>query len=354
MISGRQLVSLGVALVAAAAMVGGQPGGKQKPAPPVNARVAWPQAQRANLPATLADGAAYEPAVFLDADRSVGTAPTPDRRALRLVLRDGNGSVRTLRTLPLNVNPSIESPTLSGTDLVWAESSRNREQLWTIDLASNRPARLLTADVGDARFYESQYDLVFAQGRVHWVAAGADDTTEIRSVALGGGAVSVRSESGAWSLSAWPWLINGVTAAGGTTVLRDMTTGQDRRVVSPGRGVTACGPLWCRVVAFDKKGYPQIDVMRPDGSDRRRIAGGTAATAIADNAVLDRFEIYSMQTDNSDLTGYYQVLAYDINRRSTVEISPEATDVSYRAGVLWWSTGSQDQFVRHSLDLRTV
>ena len=37
-----------------------------------------------------------------------------------------------------------------------------------------------------------------------------------------------------------------------------------------------------------------------------------------------------------------------------VEISPDATDVTYKSGVLWWSTGSQDEFVRHSLDLRTV
>jgi hypothetical protein len=70
--------------------------------------------------------------------------------------------------------------------------------------------------------------------------------------------------------------------------------------------------------------------------------------------VLDRFEVFSQITANSELTGHVDLLAYEIDTRSTVEISPDATDVTYRSGVLWWSTGSQDEFVRHSLDLRTV
>lgn len=351
----RRLASLGAALAASGVLLAAPPGGAPKPVPPVNARAAWPQAHRSVLPATLADGAAYEPAVFLDADRSIGTASTPDGRALRLVLRLGDGSVRSLRTLSMSRNPSFASVAADGSLVVWAETAENREQLWSLDLGPPAAtARLLTGDVGDARFYQSQYDLVFADGRVHWVAAGAGDTTEIRSVALGGGAVSVRSVRGSWSLSAWPWLVDGVTAAGGTTRLRNLGTGAERRVASTGRGVTACSPLWCRVVAFDREGYPRIDVMRPDGGERREIAGGTAATVVADTAVLDRFEIYSKLTGNSDLTGNFQLLAYDLDRRSTVEISPEATDVGYRGGVLWWSTGNRDEFVRHALDLRTV
>ncbi|MEU4235727.1 hypothetical protein [Actinoplanes sp. NPDC026619] len=350
----KRWVSLGAALLASGAMLAAPPGPKQKPVPPLNARVAWPQAQRAVLPATLADGAAYEPAVFLDATRSIGTAPAPDHRTLRLVLRAADGSVRALRALPSSQNPSFQSPTVDGRQVVWAESSQNREQLWTINLDDRRPARLLTADTGDARFYESQYDLVIAEGRVHWVAAGPDDTTEVRSIAVGGGRVGVHTESGSWSLSAWPWLVDGVTAAGGTTRLRNMSTGQERAVPVTARGVTACSPVWCRVVSFDRKGYPQIELMRPDGTERRKIAGNTAATVVTDTAVLDRFELFSQLTDNSDLSGRFQLLAYDMARHTTVEISPDATDVRYRAGVLQWSTGSQDEFVRHALDLRTV
>ena len=71
-------------------------------------------------------------------------------------------------------------------------------------------------------------------------------------------------------------------------------------------------------------------------------------------AVLDRFEVLSQQTAVSDLTGHLQLLVYDVTTRSTVEISPDAFDVSYRAGVLWWSTGTQQSFLRHAVDLRTV
>jgi hypothetical protein len=279
---------------------------------------------------------------------------------MRLVLRQADGSVRPIRSLPMSRNPSFESPTVDGQTLVWAESSKDGQRLWTVDLRNGKP-RELTADLGDARFYESQYDLVIAEGRVHWVAAGPDDTTEVRSVAIQKSAVDIqksavdiRSEAGTWALSAWPWLVDGVTAAGGATRLRNLATGQDQVVAVHGRGVTACSPQWCRVVAFNRDGYPQIDLMRPNGADRRKIAAGTASTVISDTAVLDRFEVFSQLTGNSDLTGHVQLLAYAIATRTTVEISPDATDVAYKAGVLWWSTGSQDDFVRHSLDLRTV
>jgi hypothetical protein len=45
---------------------------------------------------------------------------------------------------------------------------------------------------------------------------------------------------------------------------------------------------------------------------------------------------------------------YDIAVHHTIQISPEAGDVSYRAGVLWWSTGNPNLFLRHTVDLRTV
>ena len=350
----KRYASLGAALLAAGVMLFAPSDAVKKAVPPVDARVAWPRAQRAALPATLDDGTAYTPAVFLDAQRSIGTAPTRDGRTLRLVSRAADGKVRVLRTLPMKLNPSFESATTDGQSLVWAESSKSGQQLWAMDLRAGTAPHELTAQMGDARFYQSQYDLVLAEGRVHWVAAGPQDTTEVRSVDLRGGPVDVRSEAGTWALSAWPWLTDGVTAAAGATRLRNLSTGQDRAVAAPGRGVTACSPVWCQTVAFNRDGYPQITLMKPDGSDRRVIAAGTAGTVIADTAVLDRFEVFSQTTANSELTGHVELLAYEIDTRSTVEISPDATDVTYRSGVLWWSTGSQDEFVRHALDLRTV
>jgi len=48
------------------------------------------------------------------------------------------------------------------------------------------------------------------------------------------------------------------------------------------------------------------------------------------------------------------VLMYEIATRRTAEISPDAFSVAYRGGVLSWSTGTQQSFVRHALDLRSA
>lgn len=345
----RRVVGLGAALVAAGAMLLVPSAVRRTATPPVNARVAWPSAQRGVLPAALSDGARYDPAVFLDVRESVGTASTTDGRSLRLLLRRANGSVRLLRTLPAAGDPAFTSAAIAGHILVWAETTRDSGELWTIDLSTPGTPRRLTADLGDARFSQSQYDLVVAGGRVYWVAAGADDTTQVRSVLLTGGRADVRTEPGRWALTAWPWL-----TGGGTGRLRNLVTGQDRVVASNGRGRTACSPLWCRVVSLGNDGSSQIHLMRPDGSDRRQIAAGTASNVITDIAVLDRFEVFSQRNGNSDLTGHIQLLIYEIATRTIVEVSPDATDVAYRAGVLWWSAGSQEALIRHTLDLRTL
>jgi hypothetical protein len=94
--------------------------------------------------------------------------------------------------------------------------------------------------------------------------------------------------------------------------------------------------------------------MHPDGTARRRIAGGTATTVIADVAPLDRFDILAEQGPTSDLTGNVELVAVEIATHRTIEISPDAGRISYRDGVLWWSTGNLDTFVWHSIDLRTI
>lgn len=347
----RRYLSLAAALVASGVLLVVPAAGKKAVAAPVSAAIAWPHAQREALAADLADGTAYEPGLFLTAHESVGTAQSKDGKSLRLLLRHRNGSVRLLRSVPIRDNPSFDGLTaVDATTVVWLESGKAGRALW---IAGAGPPRKLTTDLGDVRFYQSQYDVVVAEGRIHWVAAAGDDT-EVRSIALTGGPVDTAGEPGAWALSAWPWLHNGVAAAAGATLLRNLRTGQDTKVKAADRAVTACSPAWCQSVSFDRDGYPKIEIFRPDGRERRKIADGTAATVIPDAAVLDRFEIFSQITANSELTGNVQLLAYDLTTRSTVEISPDAGQVTYRNGVLAWTTGSQDSFVRHALDLRTV
>ena len=84
------------------------------------------------------------------------------------------------------------------------------------------------------------------------------------------------------------------------------------------------------------------------------MAAGTAETVIADAAPLDRYEVYSVTDPDSDLTGNVRLLVFEIATRRTVEVSPDAGRVFYRNGCSPGATGSQDTFVWHALDLRTI
>jgi hypothetical protein len=348
-------LAVAVALAAGAALflpIHRTPAAKPPPGRAPAATV-WPKAQRADIPGNLADGPIFTPALFLDARTAAGTAPSPDARALRLLLRAGDGTPRELRRLPLDSNPEFGAVTADGDDLVWTESAdRGRLAIWTANLRDRRPARLLTADTGDALFYGSRYDLVVSGGRVYWAAAKGTGT-EIRSVALTGGAVRIRAETGSWALSAWPWLIDGADGTG-TRTLRNLATGRDTEVRAGGGELTTCDPVWCRVMVLGGGGLVRIDLMHPDGTGRRRIAGSAAAAATTDVAELDRFEILSEGGPDADLTGTEGLLVYDVRTGGTVDISPSVSGAFCRGGVLWWSTGDQDNTVWHTLDLRTV
>jgi hypothetical protein len=350
------VAALLVALAAAAALLLWDPR-RDPPAPagPVPLAEAWPQAQRSDLPGNVPDGPVFQPGIFLDARTAIGTAPSPDGGSMRLLLRSPDGTLRELRRMPLRDNPTFDTMAAAGRVVVWTESSDAAKlQLWTVDLDAGTPRRI-TTDTGDAVFYGSQHDLAIADGRVHWTAASGDGKlTEIRSVPLTGGAVTVRQEPGAWALSAWPWMTDGVADRTGTTVLRDLSSNREMRVSTTGAELTTCSPVWCRVMVMSGDGLARIDVMHPDGSSRKRIAGGTAGAAVPDVAILDRFEILSETGPDSDLTGTAGLRVYDITTGRTVDVSPAVDGAFSRNGMLWWSTGDQDSIVWHTLDLRTV
>ncbi|MBU2663658.1 hypothetical protein KOI35_09080 [Actinoplanes bogorensis] len=350
----RTGLSLLTALAAGAVLLFVPPSAQPDTGPLV-AGLVWPDAQRGSFTADLPDGSTFTPALFLDARTAIGTAQSRDGSGLRLVLRKTEGAVRVLRPAPPGDDASFPAVTASGDDVVWAEGHGDgRPQLWKVNLRDGRPPRLITGDTGDARFYQSEYDLLVAGGRVHWVAAGDDQSTELRSVALSGGPVRTSTQPGTWQQSVWPWLVDGVASTAGATVLRNPSTGRDMAVAANQRAVTNCTPSWCRVVSLDDDGMPRIEMMRPDGAARLMVAEGVVQTAVADVAVLDRFEVYAQGGGNADLTGNFQLFAYDITGRRAVQISPDAANVGYRAGVLWWSTGNRELFLWHSLDLRTV
>ncbi|GIE80737.1 hypothetical protein Aph02nite_66870 [Actinoplanes philippinensis] len=348
----RTLVALAVTLVAGAALLFGAPAQSGSPQP-LSVAAAWPRAQRGSVPSHLPDGSLYTPGLFFDARTSAGTARTADTKFLRLVVVEPDRPVRELRRVPSADRSPFTALTGSGDTLVWVETVKGKPELWTGDRAGRTPARLLTADVGALRLYDSEYDLTLTDGLVRWAAADRDGT-EFRSVPVGGGPVTTQRAAGDWGLSAWPWAVDGQTAATGASTLRNLDTGQTVAVPTGRRSVTACSPAWCELVSINEDGDTRIELSHPDGSARRTIAEGTVGTVISDVVVLDRFEVMGRVGPQSELSGNQELLLHDLTDRSTVLVSPDAADISYRAGVLWWSTGDRNSYVRNSLDLRTV
>lgn len=354
----RQLVGLGTALAASIVLLVLPPVQRPASAVPLPPSVAWPQARSASLPVTLPDGTAYQPLLFLDARTSLGTAPSPDGRALRLLLRSPDAPLRALRSLPQARQPSFGNPAVAGNTLAWVERTRDEPaQVWSTDVTTGRPAHRLVADAADPLFDDGQRSLRIGAGRLWWITAdpGRADATQVRSVALTGGPVQVLTEPGSWGWSQWPWTADGVGSPVGTTSLRDVVTGERLTVRNqPGRSTTRCSPTWCEVVALLPGGASEVRLMRPDGTDRRRIAGDAARPAILEVAPLDRFEVIWQTDPTTDLTQNGQLLVHEIASGRNIQLSLAAATVSYDNGVLWWSNGGRTTTVWHSLDLRTV
>ncbi len=343
------MVALAAALASSGLLLGLPAAGPARDETPAPVAVAWPTAQRAALPATLPDGTAYQPIFFQDARTSVGTAPSPDGKQLRLLVRT-EARVRVLRSLPDAVNPSFQAVTGSGTTLAWIENA-GALSLWTADAST---VRRVTVDVGNFRSYRSSGDLEVVDGQAHWVAGDKSGGTSVRSVALSGGPVSGRVLPGSWRVTGWPWLVDGVTDTRGASVLRNAVTGEQRPITRTARASTECSPDYCRVVSIDDDGWSRIELMHPDGSNRSTIAEGDVNTAVVDVAPLGRFELWVRIGKTSELTGNAELLVHEIATNRTVQISQDAGQITYRNGVVSWTAGSLTTFVRHSLDLRTI
>jgi hypothetical protein len=340
-------LALVTALLAAGALLaGGLPDAPPAvPAVPTVDQV-WPNAEKSDLGQLR-----LEPLLFLDATTAVGTVT--EGGFVRLLTETADGVERELRRLPEDGEPRFDNVTAAGGELLWTESVGDRAvEIWAA--RGDGAPRRLTADTGNVLFYGTQHDLVVAGGRVHWAAGDGDENTEIRSVALSGGDVRVRTEKGQWALTAWPWLTDDVGGQAGTIRMRDMESGREVKVVSSGAEWRMCSPAWCRVMVMSGEGLARIDLMRPDGSDRRRVAGAGAQSAVTDVAVLDRFEILSELRPDSDVTGTAGLVVHDLATGRSVTLARAADLAATRDGMLWWSTGNQESAVWHTLDLRTV
>lgn len=331
----------------------------EPPAPHLTER--WPDATIVTTPARLADQAIYTPWFFLDAGTSLGTASTLDGGHLRLLLR-GPGEPREIRRMATSEHPQFVGFTAVGDTVFWFQFTATdagvaRTEIWRLDWRTGRPPVPVTADTGAAVFFNSQYDLVVGDGRLHWIAMAAGETavTEVRSVALDGGPVSARRVPGTFALSAWPWLVSASGSADAAQPMELVNLLDDRRVRVPSVAteLVGCSPAWCRALVLGPDGgAARIEVMRPDGAERRRIAGGSVSAALSDVALLDRFEVLTRGRERQG--GAAQLAVYDLGDAATTVVADGIGTVSARQGVLWWSTGEAQPEQWFALDLRAL
>ncbi|GIF77247.1 hypothetical protein [Asanoa siamensis] len=360
MVSGpeRRWAGLVAALLAAGWLLSLPPAARDddRTAPAPSLAAVWPQAERGTVSGSLPDGTVYTPSLFLDAGTSLGQALTTDEAFVRLLAVRGD-EVRELRRLPAVAAPQFFGFVADDDGRVaWAESVEDADGARTTSMwvAHGDAARRIVADAGDVRQTDSAHDLAIVDGRLHWTALAGDDTA-LRSVALDGGDARTDSVAGTWSPVGWPSLLDGTDAVGGgRVVLMDRTTRQTREFLAGPADFPACGATWCRSIVLEDGGSGQVDLVRVDGDERRRIAGPDVGFPVTDVAVLDRFEILTSLDPATRAAVGRPLSLYDIARSQTLAVAPDAISVLCRGGFLWWSSGFEDRMSWTVVDLRTL
>jgi hypothetical protein len=269
------------------------------------------------------------------------------------MLRASGTAERELRRIAQASYPQFLGFTAADGVLYWAESTATpagpyETRLWRVGLTAAAPPVPLTADTGAAVFFDSQFDLVVAEGRLHWIAAAPDDSprTQLRSVALAGGEVTVENLTGRYRWTTWPWLQS--VDQQGPVLLVNKATGERRTVTTSSAEKVGCTPSWCRAVVETASGHNLFDVMRPDGTERRRIPGDVNVVTV-DVGLLDRFELVT------DLAGEkLRLLAYDLRTGGFKVLATDVGVVVARGVVVWWSSSPQVLNEWRALDLRTI
>jgi hypothetical protein len=349
---GRVLaIVAGLAVVAWALALGEPPRAPLAAPSPISVVPTW-TAPTVDIPGVLADGATYAPRLYLTPDTSVGIATGADG-TLRVILARASGSFTELRRLPAGENPQINGFAVDGDTLVWMESTMRdgaspTTTLWRTTWSVDTPPVLVTADTGEPTFIGYATDVVVHAGTVTWISLDSQGSgsTQVRSVPVGGGPVSVRRLDGEYRLSTPPWAVTATAGPGRPVTLLNLETNQRIDVFVEPTDVAVCDPVWCRLTVTGEEGLVAIDVMQPDGAGRRRIAGPEATPTIGEVALLDRY--VPLAVDRSDGVGLSIV---DLTTGKTHLVAPRATNVAGRGGIVWWSTGAGPELTWHALDL---
>ncbi|HEX8866169.1 MAG TPA: hypothetical protein VF821_10985 [Lentzea sp.] len=276
---------------------------------------AWPGARISTLPGNLPDGAVFAP---LSPDLRAGESGG------RLVI-DGD----VVRSGPAQY-------ALAATSLVWLERGTGLFRM------ADSVAELITSDIGNAKVLESQYDVVVHDDHVSWAAVGPEGTTEIRTVALAGGAVEKLVLPGKLALTDWPYATSAEIEQGGPSALVDLRTSARTVVNGQSYELIDCTPSWCRVQVLRQGGTARLDLMRVDGTGRRSV--GALRPAVQDVLLLDRFAVLVDDTRGA-------LCLYDLDRGQLADLASEFGAVVARGTAVWWSTGDNTSLTWHTIDL---
>lgn len=331
------VAGLALAVVAAVLVVALPPPAPvaRTPAAPTLTDV-WPDAR---ITANAVTGAPYTPLAFLDSGTSAGVRQAGD--AVRLVVGE-----RVVREVPPSGSPRFVLAA-SPSALVWLELSdiTGTGALWRAGPHGEDPVPV-TADTGKVVLLDSQYDLVVHGDQASW-AAVRGDATEVRTVALSGGPVTRVPLPGDHALTAWPFATAAAVEQAGPSELVDLRDGRVTKVHGRSVELVDCTPSWCRVQVLRQSGTARLDLMRPDGTERRRVGGKAARPAFGDVVVLDRYAVV-VDDDRGVLT------LYDTVTRRSADLAAEFGTVLARGPFVWWSVGGNDSLTWRVLDLRTL
>ena len=324
--------------------------------PPLVVAPTWAGPKPVDVPGTLADGAAYVPRLFLNAETSAGVATSPDG-VVRVILTGPSQSVTELRRLPASDSAQVNGFAVDGDTLVWMElvarpGAAPTYTLWQTTWRSGADPTQVTTNTGEVSFYGLESDVVVADGRATWtaIAPGPGNETEVRTVPLTGGEVSIKRLGGEFALTTPPWAVSVSAGRGSAISLVNLSTDASTTVATGPSEVAACSPTWCRIAVTSDTALVGIEVMHPDGSDRRKVSGNEATPTIGDPTLLERY--VPLATDRGD--GGVGLSLHDLETRKTELVTPQAANVQGRFGVLWWSTGAGTTLTWHAVDLRQI
>jgi hypothetical protein len=297
------------------------------------------------------DGRGWEPIEFLDTATALGV---DDDRRLVYIESDADPVVLAE---PAGL-PGVVATAATGDRLAWLSSTPDANgqvvtELWTAERdGEGRPGEpvLVTGDTGDVVIGRSAYDLQFASESLHWLATArsSERVTERRSVPVGGGEVEVVGHVGAWQATAWPWLASaGSDGLGGAQLVRT-DTGTGVLLPAADDELAICSATWCRLLVITSDGS-RIDLLRPDGSDRRTIATGFASPVSADVGLVDRFEPLEESTATSG--DRWRLTLADLETGGSYLVASQSGGAGASGRYLWWSTGSDELLTWHVLDL---